>query len=165
MKIEASDDEGLDDFVVVDDGDYRMRVGSVSEDRNPERGTSWMLRLELVGGDRAGRTAVTDWLNFTPRGLHRVRIVLGALGFDVSETLEVEPDELVGREAVVRLRTQETVREPDGRVQRRSKVTYDGWSPLPDAEVVDGRAGPAPAAGAGAGGTAGGIFAADEMPF
>ncbi|MEM1448663.1 MAG: hypothetical protein AAF957_13615 [Planctomycetota bacterium] len=165
MKIEPSDEEDLDDFVVVDDGDYRMRVGSVSEDRSPERGVSWMLRLELVGGDRAGRTAVTDWLNFTARGMHRVRIVLAALGFDVSETLEVEPDQLVGREAIVRLRTQETVREPDGRLQRRSKVTYDGWSPLADAEAAGAAEGTVSGAGAGAGGNASGVFAADEMPF
>ncbi|MEM6673356.1 MAG: hypothetical protein AAF726_10975 [Planctomycetota bacterium] len=153
MRIEPQEDEGIDDFVVVEDGEYGMRVAEVRESTNPER-TSWMLRLELLDGERAGRTAATDWLNFTTKGMHRVRIVLGALGFDVSEPLEVEAHELVGRTASVRLATAESVRESDGRLQRRSRVTYDGWAPHHAREA-------APTAG----GSTGGTFAADEMPF
>ena len=86
-----------------------------------------MLRLELVHGELAGRTAVLDWLNFTERGLRRVRMVLAALGFDVTGSLDVEPEELLGREAMVRVATQESRRESDGRLLRRSRVAYDGW--------------------------------------
>ena len=57
------------------------------------------------------------------------RHVLAAVGFDVSAPLDVDPGELLGRQAIVRLETQETRRRSDGRPQRRSRVTYDGWAP------------------------------------
>jgi hypothetical protein len=129
MRIEACDGEQVDDFVVVEDGTYRMRVGEVRPARTGDGRESWMLRMELDGGDLAGRTAVLDWLNFTERGLHRVRLVLAALGFDVSASMDVEPEELLGRVADVRIATQESRRESDGRLLRRSRVAYDGWSP------------------------------------
>lgn len=128
MHIDPDIGDAVDDFVVVEDGDYLLRVAEIKETRDDDR-TSWMLRLELVDGPLAGRTAVTDWLNFNERGMHRVRLVLGALGFDVSVPLDVDPDELVGLQAIVRLETQETRRRTDGRPQRRSRVPYHGWAP------------------------------------
>lgn len=128
MRIEACEGEQVDDFVVVEDGTYRMRVGEVRPVVAGDGRESWMLRMELEGGVLAGRTAVLDWLNFTERGMDRVRLVLAALGFDVSARLEVEPDELVGRVADVRIATEESRRESDGRLLRRSRVAYAGWS-------------------------------------
>ena len=58
MRIEACDGEQVDDFVVVEDGTYRMRVGEVRPARTGDGRESWMLRMELDGGDLAGRTAV-----------------------------------------------------------------------------------------------------------
>ena len=127
MRIEACDGTDVDDFVVVEDGEYRMRVGEVRPVEGAAGREAWMLRLELVHGELAGRTAVLDWLNFTERGLRRVRMVLAALGFDVTGSLDVEPEELLGREAMVRVATQESRRESDGRLLRRSRVAYDGW--------------------------------------
>ncbi len=127
MRIEACDGTDVDDFVVVEDGEYRMRVGEVRPVEGAAGREAWMLRLELVHGELAGRTAVLDWLNFTERGLRRVRMVLAALEFDVTGSLDVEPEELLGREAMVRVATQESRRESDGRLLRRSRVAYDGW--------------------------------------
>jgi len=127
MRIEACEGTDVDDFVVVEDGEYRMRVGEVRPVEASGGRAAWMLRMELVDGDLAGRTAVLDWLNFTERGLRRVRMVLAALGFDVTVSMDVEPEELLGREARVRIATQESRRESDGRLLRRSRVAYDGW--------------------------------------
>jgi hypothetical protein len=127
MRIEACDGTDVDDFVVVEDGEYRMRVGEVRPVEGAAGRAAWMLRMELVHGELAGRTAVLDWLNFTERGMRRVRMVLAALGFDVTGALDVEPGELLGREAMVRVATQESRRESDGRLLRRSRVAYDGW--------------------------------------
>lgn len=151
MHIDPENSGEVDDFVVVEDGDYLLRVAEVRENSGSDGRVGWMLRLELVDGPQAGRTAVTDWLNFTDRGMHRVRLVLGALGFDIHVPLDVDPSELLGLEAIVRLETQETRRSADGRLQRRSRVTYDGWAPAPEA----GEAG-------GAGATS---IPADAMPF
>ena len=158
MRIEMDEGGDVDDFVAVEEGDYRVRVGGVLEKRRPESGVAWMLRMELVDGERAGRTAVTDWLNFNPRGMRRVRMVLAALGFDVSESLEVEPTDLVGRQAMVRVTVQESQHAVTLRVQRRNRVPYDGWSPVGGDEPSSG----SPPSGAG---SSGGSYAADEMPF
>ncbi|MDG1048575.1 MAG: DUF669 domain-containing protein [Planctomycetota bacterium] len=127
MRIEACDGTDVDDFVVVEDGEYQMRVGEARSVETTGGSAAWMLRMELTDGDLAGRTAVLDWLNFTDRGLRRVRMVLAALGFDVTTSMDVEPEELIGREAMVTIATQESRRESDGRLFRRSRVAYDGW--------------------------------------
>jgi len=129
MRIEACDGTDVDDFVVVDDGEYRMRVGEVRAVETGNGRAAWMLRMELADGELAGRTAVLDWLNFTDRGLRRVRMVLAALGFDVTVSMDVEPGQLLGRTAMVQIATQESQRESDGRLLRRSRVAYDGWRP------------------------------------
>ena len=141
----------------MEEGTYALRIEAVEERGNADGDVSWMLRLGLVEGERAGRIASLDWLNFSQRGMHRVRSVLNALGFDVSVAIEVQPADLRGKVAHVRLITQESTHPETGRIQRRSRVPYDGWSPCPDAERYDRAAPPA--------GGAGGNLAADAMPF
>ena len=160
MRIEVEGVDEVDDFVIVEAGEHLMRVGGAKEMPAADGGTSWMLRMEIVDGDMAGRTAVTDWLNFSTRGMRRVRLVLSALGFDVSDSLEVEPHELIGRKAYLRVATEETQRQPDQRIQRRSRVAYDGWSPVGETLPE-----PAEVAERSVSGSTGGSFAADEMPF
>ena len=159
MQIDPDQGTGVDDYVVVEEGTYPLRVDSVRESRNADGDVSWMLRMVLVEGERAGRTAVTDWLNFSDRGMHRVRSILGALGWDVSVPVTVEPEELVGFVANVRLINQETTHPDTGRTQRRSRVPYDGWSPCPDAERYRAMAPKMTGGGGGVG------LAADAMPF
>jgi len=141
MLIHPDSGTDFDDFVVVEEGEYLMRIGSIKKNESTLDREAWMLRMELVDGPFAGRTAVTDWLNFTERGMHRVRIILDVLGFDVSKAIDVDADDLVGRVARLRITTEESARPGDGRVQRRSRVPYDGWSPgeSPEAESQDGR--------------------------
>ena len=162
MQIDPDEGSGMDDYVIVEDGTYALRIESIQERSNADGERSWMLRLGLVEGERAGRTASIDWLNFTPRGMHRVRSILSALGFDVSVPVEVEPADLEGKVAHVRLITQESTHHETGRPQRRSRVPYDGWSPCPDAEQYARFAPPSGGAGAG---VAGAGMAADAMPF
>ncbi len=157
MQIEPDEGSGIDDYVVVEEGTYALRIEGVEERNNADGDVSWMLRLGLVEGERAGRIASVDWLNFSARGMHRVRSVLSALGFDVSVAVEVQPEDLMGKVAHVRLIIQESTHPDTGRTQRRSRVPYDGWSPCPDAEQYE-RFRP-PAGGAGA------SMAADAMPF
>ena len=175
MLIDPNRGIDFDNFVVVEEGDYLMRVGSVTKNESTPDRVAWMLRMELVEGPLAGRTAVTDWLNFTDRGMHRVRLILDVLGFDVSRAIDVEADDLVGRVARLRITTEETTRPRDGRVQCRSRVPYDGWSPGEDPNGEwggslsgDGPAGSDHSLGASPdsrGGGAGTTIAADAMPF
>ena len=150
MKIDPDEGPNVDDFVVVEDGLYPVRIAEVRESHRPQGDVSWMLRLELLEGPLAGRTIVTDWLNFGEKGLHRVRRILEALDFDLTQPLDIEPEELVDRRALVDLATRESLSNDGSRMQRRSRVTYDGWSPYT----------PNKTPGTGAAGAA-----ADAMPF
>ncbi len=157
MQIDPDHGSGIDDYVIVEEGTYPLRIESIKPKNNADGDVSWMLRLVLVEGERAGRIAAFDWLNFNDRGMHRVRSILSALGFDVSVAIEVEPDDLEGKIARVRLINQETVHPETGRTQRRSRVPYDGWSPCPNAEDYEHFTPPAGGGGAN--------LAADAMPF
>ncbi|MEM8713318.1 MAG: hypothetical protein AAGG01_20420 [Planctomycetota bacterium] len=163
MRVNPDQGTGVDDYVVVGEGTYPMRVDSVRVSNNADGDVSWMLRLALVDGDRAGRIAVIDWLNFSDRGMHRVRGVLSALGFDTSVEVEVQPEDLDGLVANITIFTQETENRESGRITRRSRVKYGGWGPCPDAEryqeEVEPRAMGQTSGGAGTG------LAADSMPF
>lgn len=168
MLIHPDSGKDFDDFVVVEEGDYLMRIGSIKKNESDADRVAWMLRMELVDGPLAGRTAVTDWLNFTDRGMHRVRMVLDVLGFDVSRAIDVDSDDLIGRVARIRITTEESERPLDGRLQRRSRVPYDGWSPGENTDDLSASGpadqGPGDSAGGRGGGT-GTTIAADAMPF
>ena len=132
MQIDLEIENGVDDYKVVEDGDHLLRVAEASAGETADGSVSWMVRMEIVEGDLAGRTAVLDWLNFTSRGLHRARMILTALGYDTTKPLDLEPSDLMGKVAVLRLRTEETEHPVSGRRIRRSRVAYDGWAPAED---------------------------------
>jgi len=169
MRIEPDEGTGVDDYVVVEEGTYPMRIESVRVSNNADGDVSWMLRMTLLEGDRAGRVAVVDWLNFSARGMHRVRSVLSTLGFDTSVSVEVETNMLEGKVANVRIVTQESSDPQTGKITRRSRVPYDGWSPCPDQDRFEGQPREAAystqASGGQAAGGAGAGLAADSMPF
>lgn len=177
MYIDTDSAKESNDFVVVEDGEHLLRIGSAREVTNADGEVAWMLRLEVVDGSMSGRTAVVDWLNFKPKGMDRVTRILAALGFDTSKPMDLDPSDVVGRCAVLRLVTQESTRPTDGQTVRRSRVTYDGWAPAPDGatgwvdqgdtDEAEGAAGVEPdAIGAGdGGGGSGSTMAADAMPF
>lgn len=161
MEVKPDDGSAVDNFVVVEEGAYRMRVGEARESGGTEGSVSWMLKLQLVDGPMAGRNAVVDWLNFTDRGMHRVRSVLAALGYDTTRPVEVEPTDLLGKVATIRVETRESTERvgEKERTIRRSRVTYDGWSP----DSGEGLAAEVEV-GSGGGGSRSPV-AADEMPF
>lgn len=133
-------------FVTVPEGAYRCRVAEVRAGRARDGSDRWSWRLEVVGGEYAGRTAAWDSVTWSERGVHRIQRVLAALGFDTSGVLKIDPQELVGREVLAELQTEEWEDPATGRRQLRLSVPYAGYAPvsLPAAETggraVDGRA-------------------------
>ena len=108
-------------------GVYPLRVREVREGKARDGSARWSLRLEVAEGELAGRHAAWDSLTWSERGVHRVRTVLAALGFDVDGTLAVEPAELVGRCATVEL-VEETWEDPQRGIRRdQLTVPYRGW--------------------------------------
>jgi hypothetical protein len=120
-------DRGVPDFVTVPAGTYRCRVAEVRPGLTRAGDERWSLRLVVADGPHIGKQAAWDALVFSPRGRARARQVLGALGLPTKGRVQVEPNDLVGREANVEVRPAEYA-NPNGEVVRRNEVPFDGWS-------------------------------------
>ncbi len=100
----------------------------VARDGSPRWGVHW----KVLSGVLAGKTAAWDNLTWSERGLPRVKQVLSILGFDVSGVLELEPQDLVGRKALVRVFEEAYEDELTGQRVERLTVPYNGYEVLPE---------------------------------
>ena len=114
--------------VNVPDGTYRCRVAEVRPGSTRAGDERWALRLTVEDGEYAGRMAAWDSLTFSMRGRARARRVLQALGLPVFGKVTIEPADVEGRTAMVRIVSAE-YQSADGTTVRRSEVPYDGYSP------------------------------------
>ncbi|HEX6885234.1 MAG TPA: DUF669 domain-containing protein [Planctomycetota bacterium] len=129
MKVDFSQVEDAESYVSIPEGTYLCRVAEVREGQTRELAARWGLRLEVVDGEYAGRTAAWDALIFSERGLPRVKQVLACFGFDVSGALELEPRDLLGLRARAQLQLEEFEDRLTGKRQRRLRVPYTGYEP------------------------------------
>ncbi|MHC4262207.1 MAG: DUF669 domain-containing protein [Planctomycetota bacterium] len=129
MELDFSRIEDVEDFLAVPPGEYDCRVVEVREGWTRQGDSRWSLRLEVAEGEYAGKAAAWDFLSFGERGVRRAQAVLSAFGFQTAGKLELEPDDLVGRTACVRVIAEERVDALTGARQVRPRVPYDGYSP------------------------------------
>lgn len=129
-----------DSYVSVPPGIYTCRVAEIRPGYARDGSERWSLRLEVVAGEYAGRTAAWDSLTWSDRGVVRVKRVLEALGFDVSGELEVDPSDLQDMRARVQVLLEEWEEPVSGRRQERMSVPYQGWGPAPNGQAPDGEA-------------------------
>jgi hypothetical protein len=127
MKYDFSEVEDVDVFVSIPEGEYLCRVAEVREGTARDESLRWSLRLEVVGGELSGRTAGWDSMTWSSRGVHRVKHVLGALGFEMEGTVDVDSEELLGRQAHVTFREEEWENPETGRRQVRLCVPFIGY--------------------------------------
>ena len=132
MNYDFSQIEDIESFVSIPEGAYFCRVAEVRSGVSRDGSVRWNLRLEVSRGEYAGRTAGWDSLTWSERGIRRVKRVLGALGLDVRGSLDVEPTDLVDREAHVLFEPEEREDQLTGRRSVRLRVPYAGFS-SPDA--------------------------------
>jgi hypothetical protein len=131
--------EDVQSFVSVPEGEYGCKVAEVRAGISKEGAPRWNLRLEVDEGDLAGRTAAWDSITWSARGIHRVKLVLTALGLDTRGEVELDPDDLLGLRARVRFELEEREDAISGRRQLRLRVPYEGFAQLD----TDGRNGAA----------------------
>lgn len=102
----------------------------ISKDGSPR----WSMKLEVAAGEHAGHHAAWDSITWSERGIYRVRSVLQVLGFKVEGELEVNPKDLVGKGARVRL-VEEVYDDPMlGSRREQLVVPYNGWAPREEEE-------------------------------
>lgn len=133
MKYDFSDVEDVEVFVSVPEGEYLCRVAEVREGVARDESLRWSMRLEVVEGDVSGRTAGWDSITWSERGVHRVKHVLDALGFETDGTLDVDTGELIGRQAFVTFKEEEWEDPQTGRRQVRLGVPFIGYRPAEEA--------------------------------
>ncbi len=118
------------DYAQVPGGTYRCRIDDVRCGTTRAGDERWAVSLVVEDGPHAGKHAAWDSLIFSTRGRARARMVLLALGLPAKGRVTIEPKDLLGREAIVELRTA-VYTAPSGAAVRRNEVPYDGWRALP----------------------------------
>lgn len=129
MRFDFSQVEDVQSFISIPPDTYLCRVAEVREGRARDDSPRWGLRLEVVDGEYAGRTAAWDSITWSSRGVHRVKRVLAALGLDVRGEVDLAPIDLVGLRAHARLEAEEREDPLTGQRLLRLRVPYDGYSP------------------------------------
>lgn len=130
MRYDFSDLEDSLDLRCVPAGVHTCEVREVRSGTARDGSPRWSLKLDVAEGEHAGHHAAWDAITWSPRGVHRARLVLAALGFDVRGQVDVEPTDLVGRRAVVELQP-ETWEDPVTQQKREVlSVPFAGWSAL-----------------------------------
>jgi len=130
MKLDFSTIEDAESYVSIPEGTYVCRIAEVREHSTRDGSPRWGMRLEVVDGEYAGRTAAWDSLNFSERGLPRVKQVLQRFGFDVSGAVELLPQDLVDLRARAQCLLEEYEDKLTGRRQTRLRVPYLGYESL-----------------------------------
>ena len=127
MERDLSQVEDARDYTSIPPGTYGVRIGEVRVGSTREGVERWGLRLDVVDGDYAGRTAGWDGISWGERGLTRAKYVLSQLGFETDGVVTLEPADLEGRCAVVSLQREEREDPATGQRLVRLKVPFLGW--------------------------------------
>lgn len=126
MEIDFDTEDSVSDFVTVPEGTYLCRVAEVRAGQTRAGDARWSLRLVVAEGQHAGKQAAWDSLVFSTRGRSRARLVFQALGLPAKGKVELGPDDLQGKDALVSVRPTE-YEAPSGQLVRRNEVPYDGY--------------------------------------
>lgn len=134
MHYDFSQVQDTQSFISIPEGTYDCRIAEVREGLARDGSVRWSLRLEVLRGEYAGRTAGWDALTWSERGIPRVKRTLGAFGMDVSGEIDLEPGDLVGLGARISFEAEEREDPATGRRILRLRVPYAGYSVIDSAQ-------------------------------
>ncbi len=124
-------------FEPLPPGEYLCRV------RGAEEKTNYLqIEFEVLDEAFAGRKVV-DRLFPTEKALPRLKMALSALGVAVDGLVEIEPRDLIGRQAYLSLEA-DSYTDRNGVFRRTNKVAYEGYRSFEPAPARPAR--PAPQA-------------------
>ena len=127
MRIDFSGVQDAESFISVPEGVYVCRIAEVREGITRDGNPRWAMRLEVADGDYAGRTAGWDGLVWSERGLPRIKKILARLGYDVSGTIDLEPEDLEGSRIKVLFQVEHREDPISGTRVSRLRVPYLGY--------------------------------------
>jgi len=134
MKTDFSQVNDDQSYVSIPEGSYDCRITNVREGLARDGSVRWGFRLDVLTGEYAGRTAGWDALTWSDRGIYRVKYVLGALGFDTSGELELEPSDLIGLAVRAQFELDDREDPVTGQRVQRLRVPFRGYSPYDGSE-------------------------------
>jgi hypothetical protein len=135
-KVDFANVDDVQDFSPLPDGKYLCMLADLEEGSTRHGDEMWRLKFQVAEGEYKGRY-VFDNLVFSDSAMKRVKLVCSRLGIDVSGEVDLTPDMLLGKMAVLTLE-QEEYEDNEGRVKRRNTVPFAGYARAPGEEAAAG---------------------------
>ncbi|MBE0567944.1 MAG: DUF669 domain-containing protein [Krumholzibacteria bacterium] len=128
-RVDFTNVSDINDFSPVPDGEYLVRLTDIETDSTRSGDEMWKLRLQVEGGEHAGRL-LFDNLVFSAKAMPRVKLICASFGLDVSGVLDLDPSMLLEKRALVST-YQEEYEDDKGQAKVANRIPYDGYSPVP----------------------------------
>ena len=128
-RVDFGSTHDINDYSPIPDGEYLVRVVDVETDSTRSGDEMWKLRLQVEGGEHAGRL-LFDNMIFSPKAMPRVKLMCGSFGLDVTGILNLDPTMVLQKQAFVTV-YQETYEDNRGQEKVANRVAYDGYGPVP----------------------------------
>ena len=117
--------DDAEDYSPLPDGQYLCVLDDI-EEKNTQYGDElWSLKFAVQEGEYEGRK-IFDNMVFSEKALKRAKLICSRLGLDVSGEVDLTPDLLKGRAALVTVETDESVND-EGKSKRRNVVPFAGY--------------------------------------
>ena len=140
-KIDFGHVDDVQDFSPIPAGKYLCRLSGIEEASTQHGDEMWKLRFEVIKGPSAGRL-IFDNLVFSEAALKRAKLICSRLWLDVSKELNLTPELIKGRVALLTVDI-EPYEDAEGRTKQRNVVPFAGYERASESEAAD-----APPAGA-----------------
>ncbi len=124
---------------VLPPGEYLSYVKEIKIGTTKNGDVSWNLMLEVVEGEHE-TAKFYDNIFFSKAAMNRVKLVFSRFGVKTEGEMEVAPEMLMKRNAIVTLGV-EDYEDKQGVPRQRNVVPFDGYSVAPDSVADDSRAG------------------------
>lgn len=133
-KIDSSAAE-VQDFVPPPVGEYLCEVTEIEEQETQGGDPMWKLKLEIQEGEQAGKL-LFDNIVFSDKAMPRAKMIVSRFGFDVSEDLDIEVDDLLNKQAIVVVDRIEEYTKKDETTGRAARVAFAGYKAIEGQEAT-----------------------------
>lgn len=129
-KIDFSQVSDAQDFSPVPDGEYECSLVDVELCWTSDGHEMWSLRWKIQDGEYSGRL-LFDNVAFTQKAMPKLKLICESCGLDVSAELDLVPDLVLGRQAMVTTYIDKYIDRQSGNEKARNSVPWSGYRPVP----------------------------------
>ncbi len=129
-KVNFPNVDSISEYAPLPDGEYLCTLSEVEMDFTRAGDEMWRLRWQVKGGEHDGRL-LFDNMVFSPRALPRAKLICASCGLDVSAEVDLKPEMLLDRSAMITTRVEE-YKDDHGVSKARNVIPWDGYRDVPD---------------------------------